>query len=38
MRYRLDKLGVNKALRQAGLRDGDIVHIGAFSFEYEEEL
>ncbi len=38
MRYRLEKLGVNKALKKAGLRDGDIVHIGAFSFEYEEEM
>ena len=26
------------SLKKAGLRDGDIVHIGAFSFEYEEEM
>jgi GTP-binding protein len=33
---RLKKLGVDKALAKAGARDGDIVHIGAFSFEYVE--
>ncbi len=38
MRYRLEKLGVNKALRAAKLKDGDVVHIGTFSFEYEEEM
>lgn len=35
---RLDSLGVNKALRNAGAREGDVVHIGDLSFEYEEDL
>lgn len=35
---RLESLGVNKALRNAGAQDGDIVHIGDLSFEYEEDL
>ena len=35
---RLESLGVNKALRNAGARDGDIIHIGDLSFEYEEDL
>lgn len=34
---RLDSLGVNRALRNAGARDGDIVHIGDMSFEYEAD-
>ena len=34
---RLDSLGVNKALRNAGAREGDIVHIGDLSFEYEDD-
>ncbi len=34
---RLDSVGVYKALRQAGARDGDVVHIGDLSFEYEED-
>lgn len=33
----LEKQGVNKALRKAGVRSGDEVHIGTFSFEYEED-
>jgi GTP-binding protein len=33
---RLKKLGVDKALAKAGASDGDIVHIGAFSFEYQD--
>jgi len=33
---RLKKLGVDKALAKAGASEGDIVHIGAFSFEYQE--
>ena len=33
----LEKHGVNKALRKAGVRSGDDVHIGTFSFEYEED-
>ena len=35
---RLESLGVNKALRNAGAQDGDVVHIGDLSFEYEEDL
>ena len=35
---RLESLGVNKALRNAGAREGDVVHIGDLSFEYEEDL
>jgi GTP-binding protein len=34
VRRRLDKLGVDKALRRAGARDGDQVVIGDFAFEY----
>lgn len=34
---RLDSLGVNKALRAAGAREGDLVHIGDLSFQYEED-
>ncbi len=34
---RLDSLGVNKALSKAGAREGDIVHIGDLSFEYEAD-
>ena len=33
---RLKKLGVDKALAKAGAAEGDIVHIGAFSFEYQD--
>jgi len=34
-RRRLDRLGVDRALARAGARDGDVVHIGAFSFTFE---
>lgn len=34
---RLDSLGVYKALRKAGAREGDAVHIGGMTFEYEED-
>ncbi|MGI9606091.1 MAG: GTPase ObgE [Acidimicrobiales bacterium] len=34
---RLDSLGVNKALRAAGVREGDLVHIGDLAFQYEDE-
>ena len=34
---RLKKLGVDKALARAGAREGDTVHIGAHSFEFEED-
>lgn len=36
--HRLKKLGVAKALAKAGAREGDIVWIGEFSFEYAPEL
>ncbi len=35
---RLDSIGVNRALRTAGAREGDTVHIGDLSFEYEEDI
>ena len=35
--HRLERLGVNKALRRAGVSDGDIVRIGDFAFDYEED-
>ncbi len=35
---RLNKLGVNKALGKAGAKVGDMVHIGAMSFEYGEDV
>ncbi len=34
-RRRLDRLGVDRALARAGARDGDVVHIGAFTFTFE---
>jgi GTP-binding protein len=34
---RLKKLGVDKALARAGAREGDTVHIGGLSFEFEED-
>ena len=36
--HRLRQLGVGKALAKAGARDGDIVHVGGFSFSYEPEI
>ncbi len=35
---RLRKLGVNKALKRAGVADGEEVRIGTFAFEYEPDL
>ena len=35
---RLKQLGVDRALARAGAREGDVVHIGGFTFEYEEDL
>lgn len=35
---KLKKLGVDKALKRAGVREGDEVRIAAFAFEYEEDL
>ncbi|MFV0259586.1 MAG: GTPase ObgE [Acidimicrobiales bacterium] len=37
-RHRLDRLGVDKALRRAGVDDGDTVRIGSFEFDYESDL
>jgi Obg family GTPase CgtA-like protein len=34
-RERLTKLGVDRALARAGARNGDVVHIAKFSFDYE---
>ena len=34
---KLKRLGVDRALARAGAREGDIVHIGGFTFEYEPE-
>jgi GTP-binding protein len=35
---RLKKMGVGRLLSRAGAQDGDVVHIGEFSFEYTAEL
>ena len=32
---RLKRLGVDRALARAGAKEGDLVHIGGFTFEYE---
>ena len=37
VRERLTALGVDRALARSGARNGDIVHISAMSFEYENE-
>ena len=34
---RLKRLGVDKALARAGAKEGDTVHIGSHSFEFEED-
>ncbi len=34
---RMKRLGVDRALARAGAQPGDVVHIGAFSFEYEPD-
>jgi GTP-binding protein len=36
-RSRLNRLGVDRALIRAGVRSGDTVHIGSFSFDYTED-
>jgi GTP-binding protein len=36
-RHRLKDLGVDRALTRAGARNGDVVRIGSFEFEYEED-
>ncbi|MBV8959190.1 MAG: Obg family GTPase CgtA, partial [Actinobacteria bacterium] len=33
----LRKLGVDRALARAGVRDGDRVRIGSFEFDYESD-
>jgi len=35
---RLDSIGVYKALRGAGASEGDTVHIGDLTFEYQEDM
>ena len=37
VQHRLKELGVNTALVRAGVRNGDVVHIGDFEFEYQED-
>lgn len=37
-RERLARLGVDRALARAGARDGDTVHIGELSFDYESDV
>ncbi len=36
VRAQLTRLGVDRALHRAGVRDGDIVRVGTFSFEYSD--
>ena len=36
--YQLKRLGVPKMLARAGARDGDVIWIAGFSFEYHEEV
>ena len=36
--HRLDRLGVHRMLARAGVREGDVVWIGEFSFEYQPDL
>ena len=38
MHKRLTHLGVNRALASAGAQDGDLIHIGKLSFEYESDF
>lgn len=37
VQQRLRRLGVERALRRAGIRDGDTVHVGELGFTYESE-
>jgi Obg family GTPase CgtA-like protein len=32
----MDRLGVDKALREAGVQEGDTVYIGEYELEYQE--
>jgi GTP-binding protein len=34
---RLHRLGVDRALARAGAREGDVVHVGGFTFTYEPD-
>ncbi len=36
-RERLARLGVDRALARAGARNGDVVHIGSMTFDYESD-
>lgn len=36
--HRLERLGVHKLLQRSGAREGDVVWIGEFSFEYQPDL
>jgi len=36
VQYRLKRLGVDRALARAGARAGDVVHVGGFTFTYED--
>ena len=36
--HRLERLGVHRMLERAGVREGDVVWIGEFSFEYQPDL
>ena len=38
VRHRLKSLGVERELVRAGVRSGDVVRVGEFEFEYEEDL
>jgi GTP-binding protein len=35
--HRLTSIGVDRALQRAGVQPGDTVHIGGFTFDYEED-
>ena len=35
---RLERMGVHKMLQRAGVREGDVVWIGEFSFEYQPDI
>jgi len=32
----LDSIGIEKALKEKGITEGDIVHLGDYTFEYSE--
>ena len=37
VRGRLRRLGVDRALVRAGAREGDVVRIGSFTFDYQDD-